>query len=596
MLINTVDPAPDEIRDESVHPTLTPATDSPTVVALISTLFGVYLIGIIWAWRKDIMDTKRAKPFPLLDNDRDDNYEYMISVYTGSQRKAATTANVGCVLVGKYGMSDARSLYDPRFPVFQKSGVDSFQLKTDFDLGDLQHLQIWHDNTGEKPSWFLSQVIVEDVTNNVTYVFICDDWLAVESTDGKIEREILPATPSQLQQFRYLFHKFSHIADSHLWFSVFARPVSSTFTRVQRLSCCLFFISSVMLFNALFIGIDRKSSPLISKDYVLTGVISCAIMIPVKLGIVSIFRLAASKPKRDSPYQTKGIANTAVSIDGDSMDLNDALKHSQASENNQTEGLDFEENIIFEYPSDNLKNERYGFATDENAVDEIPEQAQFAESDYYNRADQWDVDFSIYDEKVELPRFRPCTLPPWSVYVAWTIVVIISLTSATLVSYYGFTFGEQKILQWITSVLVSIFVDMLIVQPLEVLLQAVYVAVVLKQAPELAASQRRRKDRICDVNHPCCLEEKEDSRHTRAFWFPYRFTEEDLTKARDLKLLEIKSIRMLKEIIVYLLFLISLFVVSFGQRDPLAFPVAKSVEDTYLNGVYSGTSLVQVKM
>lgn len=587
LLSSTIDPPPNVVKDKAVSLKFTATTDNPTVVALISTLFGLYLIGIIWAWRKDVIDTKRAIPFSLLDNNGDDTYEYIITVYTGSRRNAGTTANVGCLLIGKYGVSYPRALYDPRFPAFQKSGVSTFLVKTDFDLGDLHSLQIWHDNSGKNPSWFLSQVIVEDLTNNAKYVFLCDDWLAVESTDGTIEKELLPANPSQLQEFGYLFYKYSHLSDGHLWFSVFTRPISSSFTRIQRLSCCWFFISTIMLLNAVFIGIKEVSTPLITKDHVITGVISCVIMIPLRLGIVSIFRFAVSRPRRNSKYQNGVHENEAY--DSDSMDLKDVLKQAKAIKN-LGDKIDIDKNVVQDCVTRNTRDEQFSFYKKEFVLEESNDFSQ----DSYNCAEQHNIDFSLYDERVTLQRRKKWKLPPWSVHIAWAAVAAISITSAALVSFYGFKFEEQKFLHWITSLIVSVFVDILLVQPLEVLLRALYVAIVLKEAPELCSSQPRTNLQlsICEANELGYLNENYSC---DKFWFPSRLDEEVIVQARKLKLLEMKSFRMLKEIVVYLLFLMSLFVVSFGHRDSLAFPVANSVEDTFLAGTYSGTSLVEVK-
>ena len=42
------------------------------------------------------------------------------------------------------------------------------------------------------------------------------------------------------------------MSDGHLWFSIFSRPPSSKFTRVQRCTCCFVLIFTTMLFNILY--------------------------------------------------------------------------------------------------------------------------------------------------------------------------------------------------------------------------------------------------------------------------------------------------------------------------------------------------------
>ena len=50
---------------------------------------------------------------------------------------------------------------------------------------------------------------------------------------------------------------FSGFREEHIWFSVFHRPSRSTFTSVQRLTCCLSLITGYMLSNIMFYGVDE---------------------------------------------------------------------------------------------------------------------------------------------------------------------------------------------------------------------------------------------------------------------------------------------------------------------------------------------------
>jgi hypothetical protein len=53
-------------------------------------------------------------------------------------------------------------------------------------------------------------------------------------------------------QFSYVLSKQSYhsVSDNHLWFSIFSRPSSNQFTRVQRCTCCF-----VLLFISMFLNI-----------------------------------------------------------------------------------------------------------------------------------------------------------------------------------------------------------------------------------------------------------------------------------------------------------------------------------------------------
>jgi polycystin 1L2 len=90
--------------------------------------------------------------------------------------------------------------------------------------------------------------------------FICQQWLAVEKDDGKIERMLIAANEIEKHQFSYVLSKraYHSVSDGHLWFSIFSRPPSNQFTRIQRCTCCfvLFFIS--MFINIMYYDLSNE--------------------------------------------------------------------------------------------------------------------------------------------------------------------------------------------------------------------------------------------------------------------------------------------------------------------------------------------------
>ena len=65
----------------------------------------------------------------------------------------------------------------------------------------------------------------------------------------------MPVTlKDEIMTFDKLFSEHARvgITDSHLWFSCFLRPERSTFTRVQRVSCCFSLLLLTMLTSAQF--------------------------------------------------------------------------------------------------------------------------------------------------------------------------------------------------------------------------------------------------------------------------------------------------------------------------------------------------------
>lgn len=91
---------------------------------------------------------------------------------------------------------------------------------------------------------------------------MCNRWLALEKEDGKIERLLMLATDLQLKQLRYLLAKEAKqkFTDGHLWFSVFTRPVNSSFTRLERVTCVFVLLYLTMLMNILYYGVSTSNN------------------------------------------------------------------------------------------------------------------------------------------------------------------------------------------------------------------------------------------------------------------------------------------------------------------------------------------------
>lgn len=71
-------------------------------------------------------------------------------------------------------------------------------------------------------------------------------------------------------EFGYLLSKnvYQSISDGHLWFSIFSRPSSNRFTRVQRCTCCF-----VLLFLSVFLNLmyyDRQNEGTSQNNVILS--------------------------------------------------------------------------------------------------------------------------------------------------------------------------------------------------------------------------------------------------------------------------------------------------------------------------------------
>ena len=134
------------------------------------------------------------------------------------------------------------------------------------------------------------------------------------------------------REFSYLLSKraYHSISDGHLWFSIFSRPPSNQFTRVQRCTCCfvLFFIS--MFLNIMYYDLSNESNSTESASLALgpvylglqqifIGIIVELLALIPSLLLVQIFRRLQSRRKAISPlrqalYQIRSSVKMFVEI------------------------------------------------------------------------------------------------------------------------------------------------------------------------------------------------------------------------------------------------------------------------------------------
>ncbi|XP_013390791.1 polycystic kidney disease protein 1-like 2 [Lingula anatina] len=293
----------DIVADSALFLTL---LENPLVVSIVLCVWGIYLAVVIWARKKDREDLLKAGVTVLEDNDPENKYGYLVTVITGWRTGAGTTANVGCFIKGENGESDRHVLSDPRRPVFESGGVDSFLLTSAQCLGDLLSVTIWHDNSGAAPAWFLEKLMVRDLQRNEVFEFLCNRWLALDLDDFCIQRTLRPASVEEMKEFSYLFSSNSGFSmrEKHLWVSVFSCPPNCPFTRTQRLTCALTLLLTTMLTNIMFYGIptDDPEDQYQVADFqfslsdIIIGIESGMLMFPVNLVIVQLFRMCAPRP------------------------------------------------------------------------------------------------------------------------------------------------------------------------------------------------------------------------------------------------------------------------------------------------------------
>lgn len=488
-----------------------------------------------------------------------------------------------CVIKGEDGQTSVRALYDIERQRFQRSAVDVFLLSTPLHLGRLNYLEIWHNNHGDDPSWYLIKVSVRDVLKDELYYFMCNQWLAVEHHDGQVSRNLAVAKKEEVESFKHLFTSVARnrLTEGHLWLSVFTRPSRSRFSRVQRLSCCLMLIYCAMFCNSLFYKAWGQSDPSITMaigplriapHQIYVALICGLILFPINEVMLGIFR--SVKPKSDDDDDDEKLKEAPLLSNGkDLLELIDWYRIAGQSE-------------TMLHQVDNKE----GHLQSSKKMDEKTLAVLSALHDDDEIVSSPLVKIGINEESGQaLKRAKPSKrikLPYHFVFLAWFYFLALSSASAYFVAYFGEQYEEELAAQWLTSFVLIIFQDIVIINVLRVVFIALYYALVLKRPDESDYDNDRKDDNPQQTN---CYEY--DITNTKVTFPP---SKDELEEARDKKLREIQMDAIIKDMIIYVFFLTSLLVVSYSHRDPQAFAVAQNLIDSYIGGNYAGNGLNQV--
>uniref|UniRef100_A0AAY4BKQ8 Polycystic kidney disease 1 like 2a n=1 Tax=Denticeps clupeoides TaxID=299321 RepID=A0AAY4BKQ8_9TELE len=283
--------------------------NNPVVVCFVGAILLTYLLVVLWARRQDIQDEAKIKVTVLADNDPLAEYRYLLSISTGHRPRASTSSQVTVTLIGSEGQSEPHHLTATNKPVFYRGAVDMFLLTTPSSLGDLHSIRLWHDNSGHNPSWYVNKVTVQDMETEQKWHFLCDTWLAIDIGEGLLDKVFAVATETDLKGFSNIFFTKTEkdFNDVHLWYSIVNRPATSSFTRVQRTSCCFSMLMCAMLTSIMFYGVPTDPSEQemeigqieFSWQQVMIGIESSLLMFPVNFVIVFLFRNVRQREKKN---------------------------------------------------------------------------------------------------------------------------------------------------------------------------------------------------------------------------------------------------------------------------------------------------------
>ncbi|XP_006813809.1 polycystin-1-like protein 2 [Saccoglossus kowalevskii] len=615
---------PNPIDFSTVFSKFKDLNENASVFSAVFVIFGIYLIVIIWARRADKKDDNQGV-MPLTDNNEHDEFLYKIEVFTDVRKEAHTKSNVFITVIGDNSRTCERQLKYDGMRGFRRGGIVRFVMAASESLGTIQGIKIWHDNTGKQKSasWCLGKMKIEDVQTNDLYFFTCNRWLAVDKDDGKIERFLKASDTETLGSARGAFVSKANqdLLDGHLWFSVIGRPASSHFTRVQRASCCLSLLYTSMIANAMFYKTEETNEndfvihlgPLsISWHQLYVGFMSSMVVFPVNLAIVQLFRKSRptnvkfdfkrkkkNKKKRKNKNKVTNITtNKTTKLDhlnhnGSEPEWDPGVAKDEGNNGNYLQLAGTINTINNKEQQDSLSKAldplKWGKTenTDTHIMDGIPTQVDHgsaSSADDLRALLDGTPDSAVDEEEHQLDDKKDKKknkdeeefwLPHWCLYIGWLLVFLSSSGSAFFTILYSLEWGHKKASSWLVSLLVSFLQDVIFMQPIKVIILAIIITVIMKMI-------RKRKGEDNNADEYLQDTENEDG---------FNVNDKDLMKAKELKKREETMWSFFKEIFVYCIFVITVLLIAYGQRDLRSFYMHKSVKDIFIdNGQFASLS------
>ncbi|KAH6941865.1 hypothetical protein HPB50_023671 [Hyalomma asiaticum] len=403
---------------------------------IISTVWVVYLLVMVWAWREDTRDEAAAGIEYLAENQQDDTFGYLVSVYTWFLKGSGTTSRVLLVVQGSEDRSRQVVLRDgARNPLaLQAGGRDWYFLSHPSSLGNIEAIVLTVELKGYEGPWHLSTVVVRDLQTASRAVFIVDQVLAPDAHAGASVFTFQVADESLLRNPWRIFYAriIRYFREEHLIFSIFSRLPTSNFTRKQRASVALLLVTQGMMVSLMFYGLDADEEESFSWLFLYTllewpawreviiALQSTLLVTPFAFLVVFLF-----EKSRPSTYRRKP---TVPKV--------------------------YVEDVVQDWVQDT------DTSGDTSKTGSVPRER--------------------LTSNAQLPLF-----PGWVSVVAWILCLSASLVASALVVLYGLTYGYRRSLSWVRCNLINVLLSEFVISPLKILCFSAVMACVLKAPVEM---------------------------------------------------------------------------------------------------------------
>ena len=161
-------------------------------------------------------------------------------------------------------------------------------------------------------------------------------------------------------------------------------------------------------------------------------------------------------------------------------------------------------------------------------------------------------------------RKTSCSLPHFCVYIAWFLCVSTAITSALFTAFYSLAWGGEKSARWLTTVVLSLTGDVIISQPIKILIVSIIIA------SRCGCSRRKTKEATST-----------NGREGEELASVVDLSSLDVERARKFKRNERKMYAYFKELVFSITFFTLLLIVCYGDKSDHRYKLYAATEGSF---------------
>lgn len=169
-------------------------------------------------------------------------------------------------------------------------------------------------------------------------------------------------------------------------------------------------------------------------------------------------------------------------------------------------------------------------------------------------------------------------LPHCFVYLAWTLCFISTAVSATFMIFYSLQWGKDISEQWLISIVMSLFMDIFVSEPIKIIVVAFLLSHLCKTDFEEMADSPSTIVHFDDIS-VTAGEDNVDNEKDIAL--PKPPSERQLRSARKYRNRELRMYKAIRKIVTYFVYLWILMIICYGGRSQESFSLTSSMQKTF---------------